>query len=113
MIKLPVERAGHTMSGHAAGQRLGNVRGGMQGVIVTEPGEAEPTAEDDAAGHAAGSSDDDAGGRYGGALARDLLRTFREDTGRDAETVDELADWMMRRNAEALERPGQRNPSTD
>jgi hypothetical protein len=85
----------------------------MQGVIVTEPGEAEPTAEDDAAGHAAGSSDDDAGGRYGGALARDLLRAFREDTGRDPETVDELADWMMRRNAEALERPAQRNPSTD
>jgi hypothetical protein len=85
----------------------------MQGVIVTEPGEAEPTAEDHAAGHAAGSSDDDAGGRYGGALARDLLRTFREDTGRDPETVDELADWMMRRNAEALERPGQRNPSTE
>jgi len=80
---------------------------------VTEPGEAEPTAEDHAAGHAAGSSDDDAGGRYGGALARDLLRTFREDTGRDAETVDELADWMMRRNSEALERPGQRNPSTN
>jgi hypothetical protein len=85
----------------------------MQGVIVTEPGEAEPTAEDHAAGHAAGSSDDHAGGRYGGALARDLLRTFREDTGRDPETVDELADWMMRRNAEALEQPGQRNRSTD
>jgi len=27
MIKLPVERTGHTMSGHAAGQRLENVRG--------------------------------------------------------------------------------------
>jgi hypothetical protein len=27
MIKLPVDRAGHTMSGHAAGQRLENVRG--------------------------------------------------------------------------------------
>ena len=80
---------------------------------MTEPGEAEPTAEDDAAGLAAGSSDDDAGRRYGGALARDLLCTFREDTGRDPETVDELADWIMRRNAEALERPAQRNPSTD
>ena len=79
---------------------------------MTEPGEAEPTAEDDAAGHAAGSSDDDAGGRYGGALARDLLRAFREDTGRDPETVDELADWMMRRNAEALEQPRQRDPSS-
>ena len=81
-------------------------------MIVTEPGEAEPTAEDGAAGHAAGSSDDDAGGRYGGALARDLLRAFREDTGRDPETVDELADWMMRRNAEALEQPRQRDPSS-
>ena len=82
---------------------------------MTEPGEAEPTAEDHAAAvHAAGSSEgDDAGERYGGALARDLLRTFREDTGRNPETVDELAEWMMRRNAEALERPGQRNPSTD
>jgi hypothetical protein len=79
---------------------------------VTEPGEAEPTTEDHAAaGHAAGWSDsDDAGERYGGALARDLLRTFREDTGRDPETVDELADWMMRRNAEALEPPGQPDP---
>ncbi|HEY6747170.1 MAG TPA: hypothetical protein VI357_15810 [Mycobacteriales bacterium] len=79
---------------------------------MTEPGEAAPTAEDHAAGHVAGSSDD-AGGRYGGALARDLLRTFREDTGRDPETVNELADWMMRRNAEALEPPAQRNPTTD
>jgi hypothetical protein len=70
-------------------------------VIVTEPGEAEPTAEDQAAaGHVAESSEgDDAGQRYGGALARDLLRTFREDTGRDPETIDELAEWMMRRNA--------------
>ena len=81
---------------------------------MTEPGEAEPTAEvHAAAGHAAGSSEgDDAGERYGGALARDLLRTFREDTGRNPETVDELAEWMMRRNAETLEPPGQRDPST-
>jgi hypothetical protein len=81
---------------------------------VTEPGEAEPTPADHvAAGHAAGQSDgDEAGERYGGALARDLLRTFREDTGRNPETVDELAEWMMQRNAEPLEPPGQRDPST-
>ena len=81
---------------------------------MTEPGEAEPTEEDHAtAGRAAGSPDsDDAGERYGGALARDLLRTFRGDTGRDPETVAELAEWMMRRNAEALGLPGQRDPST-
>ena len=81
---------------------------------MTEPGEAEPTAEDHAAaGQAARSSEgDDAGERYGGALARDLLRTFREDTGRDPETVDELAEWMIQRNADALEPPGQRDPST-
>jgi hypothetical protein len=60
-------------------------------VIVTELREARPTAEDQAAaGHAAGSSErDDAGERYRGALALDLLRTFREDTGRNPETVDE------------------------
>ena len=81
---------------------------------MTEPEEAEPTAEDPvAAAHAAEScAGHDAGERYGGTLARDLLRTFREDTGRDPETVDELAEWMMRRNAEALEPPGQRDPST-
>ena len=81
---------------------------------MTEPGEAEPTAEvHAAAGHAAGSSEgDDTGERYGGALARDLLRKFREDTGRDPETIDELADWMMRRNAEGLEPFGQGDPST-
>ena len=82
-------------------------------MIVTEPGEDKPTAQDHAAaGLAAGSTEDDAGGRYGGALARDLLRRFREDTGRDPETVDELADWMTRRNTEALEQRGQRDPST-
>ena len=82
---------------------------------MTEPGEVEPMAEDHpAAGHAAGSSGgEDAGERYGGALARDLLRTFRDDTGRDPETVDELAEWMMRRNAQALETArGERDPST-
>lgn len=79
---------------------------------MTEPGGAKPTAEDQAAAGHAASSDDDAGGRYGGALARDLLRTFREETGRDPETIDELADWMTRRNAEALEQRGQRDPST-
>jgi hypothetical protein len=81
---------------------------------VTEPGEVEPAAEDHAAaGGAAGSSGGrDAGERYGAALARDLLRTFREDTGRDPETMDELANWLIRRNAEALRPPGPRDPST-
>jgi hypothetical protein len=108
------------MSGHAAGQRLEDVRAGAQGVIVTEPGEAEPreaesTAEDHAAaGHAAGSSSDDdvAGERYGVAQARALLRRFREDTGRDPETASELAELMIRRNAGALALPGQGDPST-
>jgi hypothetical protein len=29
--------------------------------------------------------------------AKDLLRKFREATGRDPETVSELADWISRR----------------
>ena len=35
--------------------------------------------------------------RYGVAQARALLRMFREDTGRDAKTADELAEWIVRR----------------
>ena len=72
-----------------------------QGVTVTKPGKNEPTAEDDAAaGQAARSLDDDAvaGERYGVAQARALLRSFREDTGRDAQTIGELAEWVSRRN---------------
>lgn len=67
---------------------------------MMKPGKDEPTAEDDTAGQTAESSDDDpvAAEQYGVAKARALLRMFREDTGRDAETVTELADWVSRRN---------------
>ena len=77
---------------------------------MTEPGEAEPPAEDHAAGHVAEPADD-AGVGYGVAQARALLRAFREDTGRDAETVGELAEWMIRRNAGAVDPPGPRDPA--
>jgi hypothetical protein len=35
--------------------------------------------------------------RYGVAQARALLHMFREETGRDAKTADELAEWIIRR----------------
>jgi hypothetical protein len=67
---------------------------------VTEPGEDEPTAEERAAAESAAESDDDAAAAegYGVAKARALLRTFREDTGRDAATARELSEWIIRRN---------------
>jgi len=67
---------------------------------VADPSEDKQTAEDPAAGQAAAGADDDAGAaeEYGAGKARALLRMFREDTGRDAENANELAEWMIRRN---------------
>jgi hypothetical protein len=64
------------------------------------PDEGKPTAEDRAAAEAAVAAADDAVAteRYGVGKARALLRMFREDTGRDAETARELAEWIIRRN---------------
>ena len=36
-------------------------------------------------------------GAYGEAKARDLLRQFREDTGRDPASATELAEWIIQR----------------
>jgi hypothetical protein len=67
---------------------------------VADLGDDEQTAEDPAAGQAAAGADDDAAPaeEYGVDKARALLRMFREDTGRDAETAHELAEWIIRRN---------------
>ena len=77
-------------------------RGVVQGSDVANrgPGEGKLTAEDRAAAEAAAGAADDAvaGEGYGVAKARALLRMFREDTGRDAETARELAEWIIRRN---------------
>ena len=67
---------------------------------MTEPGEDEPTTEQpEPAREDAESADDAATGEgYGVAKARALLRMFREDTGRNAESARELTEWMIRRN---------------
>ena len=67
---------------------------------MADPGEDKPTAEDPAAAQAAaGAADGTAAAEgYGVAKARALLRMFREDTGRNAETARELAEWIIRRN---------------
>ena len=36
-------------------------------------------------------------GAYGEAKARELLRQFREDTGRDPASATELAEWIIQR----------------
>jgi hypothetical protein len=62
------------------------------------PGEGKPTAAAPAAAEAAaGAADAVAAERYGVGKARALLRMFREDTGRDAQTAGELAEWIIRR----------------
>jgi hypothetical protein len=60
--------------------------------------EQGPKGEKPATEAAAGTDDDAAtAGAFGVAKARALLRRFREDTGRDAATPDELAEWVLRR----------------
>jgi len=65
------------------------------------PGADRPSAEEPAA--APGKDQPAASGAatpetYGADKARSLLRMFREDTGRDAESARELSEWMIRRN---------------
>lgn len=71
----------------------------VAGGDVAGPGEDEPAAPDPAAEQAAAGAGDDAAPAegYGVPKARALLRMFRADTGRDAATAHELAEWIIRR----------------
>ena len=80
-----------------AGLRMEDDGERSSGSDVAE-GEQEPRAEKPATEAAAGADEDAAtAAAYGEAKARALLRQFREDTGRDAETPGELAEWIVRR----------------
>ena len=66
---------------------------------MTEPSQ-EGTAAEEPAGEQGVSGSDHGGAAaegYGVAEARALLRRFREDTGRDATSAEELAEWIIRR----------------
>ena len=64
---------------------------------MTDVGAGEsPFVHEEAGASRAAPSTADTTRFYAKRQARDLLRNYREATGRDAETVSELADWISR-----------------
>jgi hypothetical protein len=64
---------------------------------MTDVGADEsPLIHREAAASRAAQSPADTTRFYARRQARNLLRNFREATGRDVETVSELADWISR-----------------